>query len=176
MTVQYPLVCDRRATKPAGKKPSRRRRSDAAVPGGAAVLLALALALGNIACSKKPSEGGVRLDQIADAFSSAGLKADRFQAADASRFSAIRCLAGRVDDIDLMVCEYGSPGALALGKRAGERWVGSATTAAVLGNGRMLLVVADRAHADPSGKTIHKITQAFTKTRHDGADRNDPGF
>ena len=129
------------------------------------VVILCALALGATACSKKPTEGGVRLEQISDAFTAAGLKADNFQPTDPSRFSASKCLAGRIDDIDTVVCEYGSVSALALGKKAGEQWVASATTAAVLGNGRTLLAVADRAHVDPNGKTIHKITQAFTKTR-----------
>ncbi|HEX9101556.1 MAG TPA: hypothetical protein VF997_05095 [Polyangia bacterium] len=132
----------------------------------AAIPWALALGLVTaVGCSKKPTEGGVRLEQISDAFNSAGLKADNFQPTDPSRFNATKCLAGRVEQVDTIVCEYGSPDALALGKKAGEQWVGTATTAAVLGNGRTLLAVADRAHTDPNGKAIHKITQAFTKTR-----------
>ncbi|HEX6836476.1 MAG TPA: hypothetical protein VF334_07870 [Polyangia bacterium] len=127
-----------------------------------ATALALAATVG---CSKKPTEGGVRLAQISDAFNAAGLKTDNFQPTDPSRFNATKCVAGRVEEVDTIVCEYGSPDALALGKKAGEQWVGNATTAAVLGNGRTLLAVADRAHTDPNGKTIHKITQAFTKTR-----------
>lgn len=127
-----------------------------------AIVVSLALALG---CSKKPTAGGVRLEQVSDAFSSAGLKVDNFKPTDPTAFSAQKCVAGQVDGIDTVVCEYGSPDALALGKKAGEQWVGSATTAAVLGNGRTLLCVADRAHADPNGKTLNKITQAFTKTR-----------
>lgn len=125
----------------------------------------LALALSAFGCSKKPTEGGVRLAQISDAFNAAGLKTDNFQPTDPSRFNATKCVAGRVDEVDTVVCEYGSPDALALGKKAGEQWAQSATTAAVLGNGRTLLAVADRAHTDPNGKTIHKITQAFVKTR-----------
>jgi len=128
----------------------------------ALLVLSLVAAFG---CSKKATEGGVRLEQVSEAFNSAGLKADNFQPTDPSRFNATKCLAGRVDDIDTVVCEYGSPDALALGKRAGEQWAGNATTAAVLGNGRTLLAVADRGHVDPNGKTIHKITQAFSKTR-----------
>lgn len=125
-------------------------------------IAALALAGG---CSKKPTEGGVRLEQISDAFHSAGLEVNNFGATDPSGFHATKCVAGRVEMIDTVVCEYGSPDALALGKKAGEQWVGSATTAAVLGNGRTLLAVADRGHVDPNGKAIHKITQAFSKTR-----------
>ena len=126
------------------------------------VLAALAAAAG---CSKKPTEGGVRLEQISEAFRSAGLELHDFQPTDPARFNATKCVAGRVEMMDTVICEYGSPDALALGKKAGEQWTGSATTAAVLGNGRTLLAVADRAHNDPNGRSIHKITQAFAKTR-----------
>ena len=115
-------------------------------------------------CHKKPTEGGVRLAQVSEAFNAAGLKTETFQPTDPSRFNALQCVAGTLDGVDTIVCEYGSPDALALGKKAGEQWAASATTAAVLGNGRTLLALADRAHTDPNGKTIHKITQAFTKT------------
>jgi hypothetical protein len=125
----------------------------------------VAVAVVAFGCSKKPTEGGVRLEQVSDAFSSAGLKPSNFQATDPGRYSAQKCLTGTVDGVDTLVCEYGSPDALELGKKAGEQWVASATTAAVLGNGRTLLAVADRQHIDPNGKTIQKITQAFTKTR-----------
>ena len=116
-------------------------------------------------CSKKPTEGGVRLEQVSAAFDSAGLKTNEFKPTDPSKFNAQKCVEGAVDGVDTVVCEYGSPDALALGKKAGEQWASTAPTAAVLGNGRTLLAVADRAHVDPNGKTIHKITQAFTKTR-----------
>jgi hypothetical protein len=128
----------------------------------ALVVTLLTAALG---CSKKPTEGGVRLEQVSSAFNAAGFKTDGFSPTDPSRWSALKCVAGSIDGVDTLLCEYGSADALALGKKAGEQWAASATTAAVLGNGRTLLAVADRAHADPNGKTIHKITQAFTKTR-----------
>ncbi len=123
------------------------------------------IAFAAVACSKKPTEGGVRLEQVSDAFASAGLKPDQFKPTDPSRWSAQKCVSGTVDGVDTVVCEYGSPDALALGKKAGEQWAAGATTASVLSNGRSLLAVADRAHTDPNGKTIHKITQAFRKTR-----------
>ncbi|HEY1584040.1 MAG TPA: hypothetical protein VGH63_00060, partial [Polyangia bacterium] len=129
---------------------------------GAAGLLAIAATSG---CAKSPTPGGVRLEQISDAFSAAGLRVDQFAPTDATHFNATRCLTGRVENIDTVVCEYPSTDALALGRKAGEQWAGNATTAAVLGNGRTLLAVADRAHSDPNGRSIHKITQAFSKTR-----------
>jgi hypothetical protein len=134
----------------------------ASFAGLAGLGLALALAAG---CSKKPTEGGVRLEQVSDAFASAGLKVADFKPADPARFNAQKCVAGVVEKLETVVCEYGSPDAVALGKKAGEQWASGATTAAVLGNGRTILVVADRERADPNGKTIHKITQAFTRVR-----------
>jgi hypothetical protein len=126
-----------------------------------AICFALLLA----ACSKKPTEGGVRLKQVNDSLTSAGFKVDAFQSADPGRFSAQKCTQGQLEGVDTMMCEYGSAEAVALGRKAGEDWIGSAPTGAVLANGNTVLIVADRAHADPNGKTIHKITQAYTKTK-----------
>jgi hypothetical protein len=128
------------------------------------VAAALGMTLG-AGCSKKPTEGGVRLEQVSDAFASAGLKVADFKPADPARFNAQKCLAGLVEQIETVICEYGSPDAVALGKKAGEQWTSGATTAAVLGNGRTILAVADRGRVDPNGKTIHKITRAFTQVR-----------
>jgi hypothetical protein len=128
-----------------------------------ALLVALAaLAFG---CSKKPTEGGVRMKQVNDAFVSAGFKLDSFHAVDPGRFSAQKCAGGTLDGVEAVVCEFGSPQAVALGKKAGEDWVAQAATGAVLANGNTLLAIADRARSDPNGKTIHKVTQAYTKVR-----------
>ena len=123
-------------------------------------LLVLALS----ACSKKPTEGGVRLKQVNDSLQSAGFKVDGFQAADPGRFSAQKCVQGLLEGVDSLLCEFGSADAVTLGKKAGEDWVGQATTGAVLTNGNTFLALADRSRSDPNGKTIHKITQAYTKT------------
>lgn len=127
-------------------------------------LLFSALLLAAVGCGKsKPSgNGAVELQQVSDAFASASLKIENFAASDATAFHAQKCMAGKIEGVDAVVCEFGSLDALALGKKAGEAWASGAGTAAVLGNGRTLLAVADRAHVDPNGKAIHKITQAFT--------------
>src|SRR6476659_4967995 len=119
------------------------------------IALACLLAM---ACSKKPGE--VRLKQVNDSLVSAGFKLDSFQPADPGKFSAQKCVQGTLDGVDSVVCEYGSNEAVTMGKKAGEDWIGQATTGAVLTNGNTLLAVADRARADPNGKLIHKITQA----------------
>jgi hypothetical protein len=123
-------------------------------------LLFVALAL--IGCHKRSTDGG--LEQISDAFGAAGVETGSLRPADATPLHADKCVGGLVDGVDTMVCEYRSPEAAAAGKAAGEKWVGVAVTAAVITNGLVVLAVADRAHGDPNGKTIHKITQAFTKS------------
>jgi hypothetical protein len=120
-----------------------------------------ALALG--AC-KKSSGGDIKLKQINDALIAAGFKLDTFHPADARTFSAQSCAAGTLNGVDAVVCEYSSPQATALGKKAGEDWVAQAMTGTVLANGSTMLALADRGRVDPNGKTIHKISQAYTKT------------
>jgi hypothetical protein len=124
--------------------------------------LLLVAALGAAAgCHKKPTEGGVGIDQASDAISSAGIKTDGLRPADAAQYGASRCVAGSLEGIDTLLCEYSVPEAVTAGKKAAEKWTGESTTAAVLNNGRALLAVADRSHVDPNGKAIHKITHAF---------------
>jgi hypothetical protein len=123
----------------------------------------LVVALLATGCSK--SSQGVHLKQVNDSFASAGFKLDSFQPADPGRFSAQKCVQGLLDGVDSVVCEYGSAEAVTRGRKAGEDWIGQATTGAVLINGYTLLAVADRGRADPNGKLIHKITQAYNKTR-----------
>jgi hypothetical protein len=117
------------------------------------------------ACSSKPaSTGGAQLKQVNDAFLAAGFKLDSFHATDAARFAARVCVNGSLDGVDTVVCEFANHDAVAAGRRAAEDWVATATTGAVLDNGVVMLAVADRGRADPNGKTIHRITQTFTKT------------
>lgn len=126
----------------------------------ALTILSLVLFVG--ACHKAKTDSEAQLQKVSDAFAKADLKTESFAPGDAAAFHAEKCMTGKIEGVDSVVCEYGSLDALALGKKAGEAWAGSAPTAAVLGNGRVLLAVADRSHVDPNGKAIHKITRAFT--------------
>jgi hypothetical protein len=127
-------------------------------------ILVVALLAFGCGCAKKTSDG-VRLKQVNDAFLAAGFKLDSFHPADATKFSAERCAAGSLDGIDAMVCEYPNAVADSLGRKAGEDWVAQSVTGAVLSNGNTLLALADRAHADPHGKLIHRIAQAYQHTK-----------
>ena len=127
-------------------------------------LVMVVMALWAVAgCGKKaPTDGtgAEGLQPINDALLAAGFKLDTFKPADASRFQARSCAAGTLAGVETIVCEYAQPQA-ELGRKAGEAWVAQAVTGAVLVNGHTLLAVADRAHVDPNGKTIHRITQAY---------------
>jgi hypothetical protein len=112
-------------------------------------------------CGKKSEPGSASgLKPVNDALLAAGFKLDTFQPADPGKFQARSCAAGTLAGVETVVCEYAQPEA-ELGRKAGEAWVAQAVTGAVLVNGHTLLAVADRAHVDPNGKTIHRITQAY---------------
>lgn len=126
--------------------------------------LLIAMVFGAFACHKK-TDGGVRMKQVNDALIGAGFKLDSFQPADPNKFAAQSCAAGLLDGVETVVCEYASPQAEAAGQKAGEDWIAQAPTGTVLANGNTLIALADRGHADPNGKTIHKIATAYRATR-----------
>jgi hypothetical protein len=129
-----------------------------------AVTTACALVLAAAACSKNPpAASGIRLEQVNEALKGAGFQLDNFQRVDGARYAAATCATGPVGGVDTLVCEYASPDAAGSGLRAAEQWVGESVTGSVLTNGLTLLAVADRGHADPNGKTIHKITSTYSK-------------
>jgi hypothetical protein len=101
------------------------------------------------------------LEEVNGALSSAGLKLVAFAPTDGRSLGAELCLGGKIDGVDALLCRFPSPEAAHNARGAGEEWVAGATTGAAFDRGRVLLVVADRAHVDPNGKTIHKIAQAF---------------
>ena len=110
---------------------------------------------------KKAAPGGVHLDEVRAAFADSGWKTDSFQPIDPQQFSAQKCVTGKIEQIDAVLCEYGSTEAVRQGKRGAEAWVATAVTGAALDNGRTVLALADRARTDPNGKTIHRITKAY---------------
>jgi hypothetical protein len=65
-----------------------------------------------------------------------------------------------VDGLGVTLCSYPDEAGAKAAEPAGLAAVGDATGTA-LSRGRLLLVVADRAKADPTGKTIDRITKVF---------------
>jgi hypothetical protein len=117
------------------------------------------------ACSSKPTPGGVRLDQAKEALGKSGVEMKGLEDTQPQRYSALKCLQGTVEKLDVVLCEYGSADAVAAGKKALESWVGTATTAVVLDNGFTVLGAADRASGDPNGKVLNQLASAYTKAR-----------
>jgi hypothetical protein len=115
------------------------------------------------ACSSKPTPGGVRLDQAKKALDKSGVEVKGLEDTQPQRFSALKCLAGPVAKLDVVLCEYGSPDAVVAGKKAVETWAGQSTTAVVLDNGLTVLGAADRGSADPNGKLLNQLASAYTK-------------
>lgn len=70
------------------------------------------------------------------------------------------CRAGTVSGVDVTLCSYGDAKAATAAQDAGLAVVGQVTGAS-LARGPMLLVVADRRSADPSGRTIDQVLKAF---------------
>jgi hypothetical protein len=122
-------------------------------------LLPAVAALCLLGCHKAPAGA---FDPGLDALRSAGLKVDAFQPVDPRHLSAIACQQGMVEGLDALLCDYGGPQAWVRGKKGAEEWIGSALTGTWAGRDALLLVVADRAHADPNGKTMQKIVKAFS--------------
>jgi hypothetical protein len=137
------------------------------IGGGERLLcgIAVSVVVGLGGCKKGPTPGGVHLKEVSDALAAAGYKTDGFQQTDPLRFSAKSCAEGALAGVATLVCEFGSPEAVALGKKAGESWVAQATTGAVLTNGLTLLALADRARADHHGQTIHKVTKVYSAVK-----------
>lgn len=130
-------------------------------------LCAVALAAG---CHRPPTDGAATLEAIVASLSSDGLKVEGFGPGDARALHAARCQSGRIEGIDATLCEYQSDTALRLGHKAADEWIGSAPTGMALEYGRgvhVLLVLADRAHADPNGRAAARIAAAFRPS--DGA-------
>ena len=130
-------------------------------------LLALLAILGAASGCKKSAEGPsqVHLKDAESALSGAGFKTDSLQNSDPSKFSGQKCVQGQLGGVDAVLCEYGSVDAVNLGKTAGEEWVGQAQTGLVVTNGFTVLALADRNRADPSGKTLQKMAEAYTQAR-----------
>ena len=129
------------------------------------LILLTATALATVTGCHKATPGGAHLKQVNDALVAGGFKLDGFHPTDPARYGASSCATGPLAGLDALVCEYASPAGQALGKRASEDWIAQAVTGVVLQNGLTTLALADRAHADPNGRTIQRITQSYQQAK-----------
>jgi hypothetical protein len=112
------------------------------------ILIALVLA----GCSKK--SGPTSVDGVIDAWKKGGLTPSAFTKANTD--VGKDCQSGTINKLDVLVCTFASEKEAKAAEDAGLKWVGD-TTGASRAQGETLIVVADRHHADPNGKTINQI-------------------
>lgn len=121
------------------------------------------------ACDKgsdKPGAGGgpavvagaARNDVVA-AWTQAGLTVSAMTA-DKSGAVGTDCVTGTVSGVDVVVCTFPTPDDAKAAEAKGLTWVGD-TTGTSLARGALLVAVADRRKADPSGRTINTIATTF---------------
>jgi hypothetical protein len=72
------------------------------------------------------------------------------------------CQSGTVGAVDVLLCTFGTPEEAKAAEDAGLGWVGEATGASQA-YGKVLVVVADRRKADPSGRTINQMMKLAPK-------------
>jgi hypothetical protein len=126
-------------------------------------LAALSLAaLAPLACHHKAADP---LQPGMDALNGAGLKVEPFHPVDARHFAALACSQGRVEGFDALVCDYGTAEGWVRGKKPAEDFIGQAFTGTWATRDRLLLVVADRDHHDPTGRSLQKVLRAFAPPR-----------
>jgi hypothetical protein len=109
------------------------------------------------ACGKAgPAEPSSR-DALVAAWKQAGLQPGDFKATQSP--IGKDCQLGAVNDVEVLVCSFASPDEAQAAQNAALQWVGD-TTGAAQAHGSLVIAVADRKKADPSGKTINQILKA----------------
>ena len=73
------------------------------------------------------------------------------------------CTTGKVSGVDVAVCAFATAALAEQAEERGLAWVG-ATTGIARGRGTLLIAAADRAHADPHGKTINELMKQAPAT------------
>jgi hypothetical protein len=128
-----------------------------------AFLVALSI---TAACGKddKSSAGGTGAppagrDALIAGWKSAGLTVSAFTA-DKSGAIGGDCTAGTLNGIDAVVCVFANDQEAKAAESKALAWIG-ATTGSALVNGKLVMAVADRNKADPTGRTIDTATKVF---------------
>ena len=147
-----------------GRRPIARGWRASALPLVAAVALAVAPGL---ACRRSHVAGTPSTDSVLDAFRAAGLDVAAVANTEADPWGADVCSAGKVSGVDVAICEFSSDEQLAKTEADAVRDWNSVNidTGVVMHNQRTLLIVADRAKHDPSGRSIGKMVTALKQAQ-----------
>ena len=134
---------------------------------GLVATLALAVAVGGVACKRRPHvEGTVATETITKAWTAEGFDSTAVVNVEAEPWSAGACYQGIVSGVDVLVCEYPTDEALGRGEQQlNTVWDDESVTTAALAHttqpSRTILAVADRANADPNGRTLNRLIKIF---------------
>lgn len=123
-------------------------------------IFALALVAGLVACSKDGGGGSSARDAVVSAWKKDGLTPSAMTA-DKSGAIGDDCVTGTVSGVDVALCTFKKADDAKAAVAKGYTWVGGVTGTS-LAKGTMLLVVADRRTADPTGRTMNSIAKSFT--------------
>lgn len=78
------------------------------------------------------------------------------------------CQSGKVNGVDVLLCEYPSEADAKAAEDQGYTWVGD-TTGISRAAGKVLIVAADRSKADQNGRTLNQLTKLLTPAGVGGA-------
>lgn len=100
------------------------------------------------------------IDEVVSAWAEVGLDASKLVAADERPLEAQHCRRGPISGVEVTLCRYADASSALAAREKGLKQIGE-TTGTALPVGELLLVVADRSKADPSGKAINTIAKTF---------------
>jgi hypothetical protein len=73
------------------------------------------------------------------------------------------CRSGTVSGVEVLLCQYGSSDDAKQAEPKTAEWTKGAVTAATIVSGPVLVAIADRRKADPSGRTINQMMKLAPK-------------
>jgi hypothetical protein len=123
-------------------------------------LLAGILLLAGAASGCEEASSGSQTGEIVDAWKQSGLVASVFSSLDDESLAPGKCQQGKVDGVTVVLCEYADAAAAKAAHTTGLGRVGENTGLALAGS-KYLLIVSDPDRADPSGRKINAIAEAF---------------
>jgi len=118
----------------------------------------LLLGMAASGCEEASSNG--QTGEIVDAWKQSGLMPTVFSALEDESLKPGKCQQGKVDGVTVVLCEYADAAASHAAHATGLGHVGETTGLALAGS-KYLLIVSDPDKADPSGRKINAIAEAF---------------
>ena len=117
------------------------------------------VASGVAACGKGDKADSPR-DKVLAAWKGAGITPSAFTAAQTPVGSD--CATGMVSGLEILLCVYHSPSEAQAAEDKGYTWIGN-NTGSSQAKGVVLVSIADRKKADPTGKTLNQLMKLAPK-------------